>query len=44
MTMDTNTITIASPPPNNGPGLSGGLTYDGDGNVVFLRSVRNPER
>ncbi len=27
MTMDTNTISIASPPPNNGPGLSGGLEF-----------------
>jgi type VI secretion system secreted protein VgrG len=27
VTMDTNTISIASPPPNNGPGLDGGLTW-----------------
>ncbi len=25
--MDNNTISIPSPPPNNGPGLSGGLEY-----------------
>src|SRR5271157_1301779 len=34
VTMDTNTITIASLPPNNGPGLSGGLKFDNNGNVV----------
>jgi hypothetical protein len=34
VTMDTNTITIASPPPNNGPGLNGGLKFDSNGNVV----------
>jgi Ice-binding-like/PEP-CTERM motif len=27
VTMDTNTISIASPPPNNGPGLSEGLKF-----------------
>jgi Ice-binding-like len=34
VTMDTNTISIASPPPNNGPGLSGGLALDSNGNAV----------
>jgi hypothetical protein len=44
VTMDTNTITIASPPPNNGPGLSGGLAFDGTGNVVPINpSVVVPE-
>jgi len=34
VTMDTNTISIASPPPNNGPGLSGGLAFNSSGDVV----------
>lgn len=34
VTMDSNTITIASPPPNNGPGLNGGLNFNNDGKVV----------
>ena len=33
VTMDTNTVTITSPSPNNGT-LSGGLTFDSNGNVV----------
>ncbi len=33
VTMDTNTVTIYSPFPNTGT-LSGGLEYDGNGNVV----------
>lgn len=33
VTMDTNTISIYSPPPDNGT-LSGGLTFDDRGNVV----------
>lgn len=33
VTMDSNTITITSPPPDNGS-LSGGLQYDGNGTVV----------
>jgi hypothetical protein len=34
VTLDTNTITIASPAPNLGPGLNGGLEFDDDGKVV----------
>jgi hypothetical protein len=33
VTMDTNTVTKTSPPPNNGT-LSGGLKFDTNGNVV----------
>src|SRR5271157_3044324 len=33
VTMDTNTVTITSPLPNNGT-LSGGLEFDSNGNVV----------
>jgi type VI secretion system secreted protein VgrG len=36
VTMDTNTITIASPPPNNGPGLTGGLVFGTNGTIVPL--------
>jgi hypothetical protein len=44
VTLDTNTITIASPPPNNGPGLSGGVVFDGTGSVVPVNpSVVVPE-
>ena len=42
VTMDTNTISIASPPPNNGPGLSGGLAFDSNGNVVVTATVPEP--
>jgi len=43
VTMDTNTITITSPAPNNGT-LSGGLEYDNNGNVVPVNpSVVVPE-
>jgi hypothetical protein len=34
VTLDTNTITIASPFPNNGPGLIGGLEFDDSGDIV----------
>ncbi len=34
VTLDTNTVTIASPAPNFGPGLSGGLTFDANNNIV----------
>ena len=43
VTMDTNTITIASPPPNNGPGLSGGLEFDSNGNIVPVGPRAVPE-
>jgi type VI secretion system secreted protein VgrG len=48
VTMDSNTISIASPPPNNGPGLSGGLEYanGSSGPIVpigpFVGSVPEP--
>ena len=34
VTMDTNTISNVCPPPNGGPGFSGGLKFDNSGNVV----------
>ena len=34
VTMEANTISNVCPPPNNGPGFSGGLVYDSQGNVV----------
>jgi hypothetical protein len=34
VTMDSNTVSIPSPPPNNGPGLSGALKFDDSGHVV----------
>ncbi|MHB1037748.1 MAG: ice-binding family protein [Pirellulales bacterium] len=34
VTMDTNTIENVCPPPNGGPGFSGGLVFDSGGNVV----------
>ena len=34
VTLDTNTITIASPFPNNGPGLSGGIEIDMYGKII----------
>ena len=45
VTMDTNTISIASPPPNNGPGLSGGLEYasGSSGSIVPIGPFAIPE-
>lgn len=34
VTMDTNTISDVCPPPNNGPGYSGGLVYNSSGGIV----------
>ena len=34
VTMDTNTISNVCPPPNNGPGYSGGLVYNNLGDIV----------
>ena len=34
VTMDTNRIENVCPPPNGGPGFSGGLTFNGSGEVV----------
>jgi Ice-binding-like/PEP-CTERM motif len=34
VTMDTNTISNVCPPPNNGPGFSGGLEYNSSGDIV----------
>ena len=34
VTMDTNTISNVCPPPNNGPGFSGGLEFNSSGNIV----------
>ena len=43
VTMDSNTITIASPPPNNGLGLNGGLKFDGNGDIVPIGPTAVPE-
>jgi hypothetical protein len=42
VTLDTNTISIPSPPPNNGPGLSGGLTFGNSGDVVPIGPSAGP--
>jgi type VI secretion system secreted protein VgrG len=34
VTMDTNTISNICPPPNNGPGFSGGLEYESNGTTI----------
>ena len=34
VTMDTNTISNVCPPPNNGPGFTGGLKYDTNGTTI----------
>ena len=39
VTMDTNTIENVCPPPNNGPGYSGGLEFNTNGNVVPIASI-----
>jgi type VI secretion system secreted protein VgrG len=41
VTMDTNTISNVCPPPNNGPGFSGGIEFDSLGRIV---SVTNPDQ
>jgi hypothetical protein len=43
VTMDTNTISNACPPPNNGPGFSGGLVYDAtSGYIVAIGPSPGP--
>ena len=42
VTMDTNTIANVCPAPNNGPGFSGGLEYDNQGNVVAIGPSQGP--
>jgi type VI secretion system secreted protein VgrG len=45
VTMDTNTISNVCPPPNNGPGFSGGLKYASNGTTIVpigLSSVPEP--
>lgn len=42
VTMDTNTIENICPPPNGGPGFSGGLEYDTAGNIVPVSSAPAP--
>ena len=39
VTMDTNVISNVCPAPNNGPGYSGGLEFDSDGNIVPFQPV-----
>ncbi|MCY2967140.1 MAG: PEP-CTERM sorting domain-containing protein [Planctomycetota bacterium] len=36
--MDSNTVSIPSPAPNIGPGLSGGLEFDSQGRLVEVVS------
>jgi type VI secretion system secreted protein VgrG len=36
VTMDTNTIENVCPPPNNGPGFSGGLEFNASGAIVAV--------
>jgi hypothetical protein len=43
VTMDTNTISNVCPPPNNGPGFSGGLVYDTtSGDIVAIGPLPGP--
>jgi type VI secretion system secreted protein VgrG len=42
VTMDDNTVNIASPPPNNGPGLDGGLVFV-NGKIVPIGPSSVPE-
>jgi hypothetical protein len=42
VTMDTNTISIPSPSPNIGPGLSGGIEFDSNGKVVAVTNPNQP--
>ena len=42
VTMDTNVISNVCPPPNNGPGYSGGLVYDTSGNIVPIGTPPGP--
>jgi Ice-binding-like/PEP-CTERM motif len=43
VTMDSNTISNVCPPPNNGPGFSGGLEFNGSGQVVPIGLQSAPE-
>lgn len=43
VTMDTNVISNVCPPPNNGPGFSGGLNFGRGGNVVPAAPAPVPE-
>jgi type VI secretion system secreted protein VgrG len=39
VTMDTNVISNVCPPPNNGPGFSGGLYYDTSGGSAIILPI-----
>jgi Ice-binding-like/PEP-CTERM motif len=43
VTMDTNTISNVCPPPNNGPGFSGGLEYGPGGGIIPIGLSSVPE-
>jgi hypothetical protein len=42
VTMDNNVISNVCPAPNNGPGFSGGLSYDSNGGIIPVESSPSP--